>query len=304
MIDIHPVAEKFPLLFGREYEELVKDIQSHGQLHPVVFHDNQLLDGRNRLRACTELGITPKQTKWSAPDGVTAGEWIVSTNLQRRHLTSQQRAMIAADPDILDVLEAEARERQAHGLTTHGKSLRAKIPEATRPRDEAAKTFQTSARYVQDAKKIRKQKPELVEPVINGTMSLKEAKKKVESAELDEALKNLNNDDRGVLSDLVNEAETNHTQKLSMAMHLAAMSQPERTRVKVLAQSSDEYDRDLAATTAAQLPPPIPADIKIVLAIRSVATQRRNGLAKLDPKHRWLPELDTIIERLTNLMES
>ncbi len=89
-----------------------------------------------------------------------------------------------------------------------------------------------------------------------------------------------------------------------MARHLAARSQPERTRVKVLAQSRDEYDRDLAATTAAQLPPPIPADIKIVLAIRSVATQRRNGLAKLDPKHRWLPELDIIIERLTTLMES
>ena len=302
MIDIHPVAEKFPLLFGREYEELVEDIKDRGQLHPVVFHDNQLLDGRNRVRACNDLGIAPKQTEWSAPDGVTAGEWIVSTNLQRRHLTSQQRAMIAADPDILDVLEAEARERQ--GTRTDLGDIVEKIPQGSKSRDEAARTFQTNERYVSDAKKIRKQKPELVEPVINGTMSLKEAKKKVESAELDEALKNLNNDDRGVLSDLVNEAETNHTQKLSMAMHLAAMSQPERTRVKVLAQSSDEYDRDLAATTAAQLPPPIPADIKIVLAIRSVATQRRNGLAKLDPKHRWLPELDIIIERLTTLMES
>jgi len=248
------------------------------------------------------LGITPTEIEWDAPDGVTAGEWIVSTNLQRRHLTSQQRAMIAADPDILDILEAEARERQ--GTRMDLDNIQAKMPEGSQSRDEAAKTFQTSARYVQDAKKIRKQKPELVEPVINGTLSLKEAKKKVESAELDEVLKKINNDDRGVLSDLINEAETNHTQKLSMAMHLAAMSQSERTRVKVLAQSSDPYDRDLAGTTAAQLPPPIPADIKIVLAIRSVATQRRNGLAKLDPKHRWLPELDTIIERLTNLMES
>jgi len=302
MIDIHPVADKFPLLLGQDYEELVKDIESHGQLHPVVFHENRLLDGRNRVRACTELGITPTEIEWDAPDGVTAGEWIVSTNLQRRHLTSQQRAMIAADPDILDILEAEARERQ--GTRMDLDNIQAKMPEGSQSRDEAAKTFQTSARYVQDAKKIRKQKPELVEPVINGTLSLKEAKKKVESAELDEVLKKINNDDRGVLSDLINEAETNHTQKLSMAMHLAAMSQSERTRVKVLAQSSDPYDRDLAGTTAAQLPPPIPADIKIVLAIRSVATQRRNGLAKLDPKHRWLPELDTIIERLTTLMES
>ena len=302
MIEIHPVAGKFPLLVGSDYEELVRDIRDRGQLHPVVIHENQLLDGRNRVRACDELNIAPVEIEWDAPDGVTAGEWIISTNLQRRHLTSQQRAMLAADPDILDVLEAEARERQ--GTRTDLGDIVQTIAQGSKSRDNAAKTFQTNHQYVQEAKKIRKQKPELVEPVINGTMSLKEAKKKVESAELDEVLKKINNDDRGVLSDLVNEAETNHTQKLSMAMHLAAMSQPERTRVKVLAQSSDEYDRDLAATTAAQLPPPIPADIKIVLAIRSVATQRRNGLAKLDPKHRWLPELDTIIERLTTLMES
>jgi len=302
MIEIHPVAEKFPLLFGREYEELVDDIRDRGQLHPVVIHDNQLLDGRNRVRACNDLGIAPKQTEWSAPDGVTAGEWIVSTNLQRRHLTSQQRAMLAADPDILDVLEAEARERQ--GTRTDLGDIVQTIAQGSKSRDNAAKTFQTNHQYVQEAKKIRKRKPELVEPVINGTLTLTEAKKEVESAELEEALKKINEDDRGVLSDLINEAKTNHTQKLAMASHVVAMDQPERTRVKMLAQSSDEYDRDLAGATVAQLPPPIPADLKIVLATRSVVVENRSNLAKLDPKHRWLPELDTIIESFTNLMES
>ena len=297
MIEIHPVAEKFPLLVGSDYEELVRDIRDRGQLHPVVIHGNQLLDGRNRVRACDELNIAPVEIEWDAPDGVTAGEWIISTNLQRRHLTSQQRAMLAADPDILDVLEAEARERQTRGVQE-------KIPEGSQSRAEAAKTFQTNERYVSDAKKIRKRKPELVEPVINGTLTLTEAKKEVESAELDEALKKINEDDRGVLSDLINEAKTNHTQKLAMASHVVAMDQPERTRVKVLAQSSDEYDRDLAGATVAQLPPPIPADLKIVLATRSVVAENRSNLAKLNPKHRWLPELDTIIESFTNLMES
>jgi len=302
MIEVHPVAEKFPLLVGSDYEELVRDIRDRGQLHPVVIHGNQLLDGRNRVRACDELNIAPVEIEWDAPDGVTAGEWIISTNLQRRHLTSQQRAMLAADPDILDVLEAEARERQ--GTRTDLGDIVEKIPQGSKSRDEAARTFQTNDRYVQVAKKIRKRKPELVEPVINGTLTLTEAKKEVESAELDEALKKINEDDRGVLSDLINEAKTNHTQKLAMASHVVAMDQPERTRVKVLAQSSDEYDRDLAGATVAQLPPPIPADLKIVLATRSVVAENRNNLAKLNPKHRWLPELDTIIESFTNLMES
>jgi hypothetical protein len=86
-------------------------------------------------------------------------------NLQRRHLTKQQLAMLAADPDILDVLEAEARERQTRGVTQ-------KIAEGSESRANAAKTFQTNRQYVQDAKKIRKRKPELVEPVINGTLTL------------------------------------------------------------------------------------------------------------------------------------
>ena len=296
MFDVHPVANKFPLMVGNEYQELVADIQERGQLHPVVLHNDQLLDGRNRLKACEELGITPTLIAWDAPDGVTAAEWIVSTNLQRRHLTSQQRAMLAADPDILDVLEAEARERQTRGV-------RAKMPEGGRPRDEAAKTFQTSARYVQDAKKIRKRKPELVEPVINGTLSLKEAKQKVESAELDEALTRIDEDDRGVLSELVHGAMTTHSQKLEMATHLAAMSQAERSRVKVLAQSDDPHEREVAGTIAADLPPPLSPEVKSVLALRSEATMCRRRLSQLNPNHRWLEGIDDIIERLSILME-
>ena len=284
---------------GDRYQELVSDIREKGQLHPLVLHNGQLLDGRNRVNACEELGIVPTQVDWDAPDGVSPAEWIASTNLQRRHLTKQQLAMLAADPDILDALEAEARERQVMG----GKGVQ-KIAQPSRSRDNAAKTFQTNRQYVQDAKKIRKQKPELIEPVINGTLTLTDAKKEVEIAELGEALKKINKDDCDILSGLVREAKTNHTQKMSMAAHLVAMDQPERTRVKVLAESDDEYDRRLAATTAAQLPPPIPADLKIALATRSVVVANRSDLAKLDPKHRWLPKLADIIENLTDLMES
>jgi len=45
MIEIHPVAEKFPLLVGSDYEELVRDIRDRGQLHPVVIQEiNCLMD--------------------------------------------------------------------------------------------------------------------------------------------------------------------------------------------------------------------------------------------------------------------
>ena len=76
--DVHPVASRFPQMSGDRYQELVSDIREKGQLHPLVLHNGQLLDGRNRVNACEELGIVPTQVEWDAPDGVSPAEWILS----------------------------------------------------------------------------------------------------------------------------------------------------------------------------------------------------------------------------------
>jgi hypothetical protein len=43
-----------------DFNKLVRDIRARGLIHPVVAHHGVVLDGRNRLRACKELGMTPK----------------------------------------------------------------------------------------------------------------------------------------------------------------------------------------------------------------------------------------------------
>ena len=53
-----------------------------------------MLDGRNRLRACIEKGIPPTFREWTGPGSPL--DLVISLNLQRRHLTQSQRAMIAA----------------------------------------------------------------------------------------------------------------------------------------------------------------------------------------------------------------
>ena len=62
---VHPFAEAFPMLEGEELNALVEDIQTNGLLHPIVTDQNgQVIDGRNRLRACRLAGveaITPRQ---------------------------------------------------------------------------------------------------------------------------------------------------------------------------------------------------------------------------------------------------
>jgi phage N-6-adenine-methyltransferase len=86
----HPAAELFPLMEGGDFAELVADIAAHGQREPIVMYDGMILDGRNRWRACQQLGLAPVYREW---DGVGDPEaFVISLNLHRRHLTREQRA--------------------------------------------------------------------------------------------------------------------------------------------------------------------------------------------------------------------
>lgn len=92
-VDVHPAATLFPLIDGTEFAALVDDIREHGQRESIVFTpDGQLLDGRNRLRACVAVGITPT----SRVETTDPWAFVVSANVHRRHLSESQRAMIAA----------------------------------------------------------------------------------------------------------------------------------------------------------------------------------------------------------------
>ena len=88
----HPLSELFPLMQGREFDELVADIRAHGQLEPITVLDGMILDGRNRWRACEAAGRTPFYEVFRGDDPLA---WVLSLNLHRRHLDESQRAMVA-----------------------------------------------------------------------------------------------------------------------------------------------------------------------------------------------------------------
>jgi ParB-like chromosome segregation protein Spo0J len=92
-LEFHPLANIFPLLEGQDFAELVADIKAHGLHEPIVVYEDKVLDGRNRLRACTAVGIEPTFTAYTGDDPVA---YVVSLNLRRRHLDESQRAMVAA----------------------------------------------------------------------------------------------------------------------------------------------------------------------------------------------------------------
>lgn len=114
-LTFHPLADLFPPLEGDDFNKLVRDIRARGLIHPVVAHHGVVLDGRNRLRACKELGITPKFVEFDALGlKCSPEEYIWSANIERRHLSADQRAMIAVE--FADGLRRQARERQKAGL--------------------------------------------------------------------------------------------------------------------------------------------------------------------------------------------
>ena len=162
-LTVHPAAALFPMLDERELAELASDIKSNGLLSPVVVKDGEILDGRNRLRACEIAGVPPRFVEWVGCGSVSS--WIFSFNLHRRHLTTSQRAMLAAR--AVEVFEKEARERQLRGVAD---------PNSGRSRDKAAEILNVGATTVLLAQQlIARGAPELVAAVDAGEVPVKTA---------------------------------------------------------------------------------------------------------------------------------
>jgi hypothetical protein len=93
-MNIHPLAEAFPMMTDDELADLAADIKENGQIHPIIVdEDGTLVDGRNRLRACEIAGVEPT---FAPLNGHDVAAFIVSTNIARRNLSKGQQAMALA----------------------------------------------------------------------------------------------------------------------------------------------------------------------------------------------------------------
>jgi N6-adenosine-specific RNA methylase IME4/ParB-like chromosome segregation protein Spo0J len=94
--EVHPIANLFPEMTESQFEELTLDIGKNGLQLPILTYGGKVVDGRHRLRACSVLGIVPKFAELEAANDESAEQSVISINLQRRHLTDGQKAIIAA----------------------------------------------------------------------------------------------------------------------------------------------------------------------------------------------------------------
>lgn len=189
--EYHPAATVFPLLDGREFEELKADIAANGLLEPIILHpDGRIIDGRNRHRACIETGTEPHFRTLDGSGDLLS--FVVSMNLHRRHLTASQRAAVAvAAGELAERIRAEARERQQlNALNNQPQSQNREIipdSEKGRTRDHLGALFNVNGRYVDVAARIKDEAPALFEQVIGGGMTIPQAKKKLDREQRAEA---------------------------------------------------------------------------------------------------------------------
>lgn len=185
---VHPAAEIFPLMQGDEFAELVQDIKANGLLEWVwVTPAGELLDGRNRVRACIAAGVAVQSRVYEGDDPVA---FAISLNLKRRHLTTGQRAAIAAD--LVPVYATEGLRRMAAGgaAAAPGKpaekgfaDLQNLSTERHNSAQKAADAVGVSARAVSQFKRVEEAAPELADKVRMGEVALDRAEREVKTLE-------------------------------------------------------------------------------------------------------------------------
>jgi N6-adenosine-specific RNA methylase IME4 len=92
-VQYHPLANIFPLIDGEAFDALKADIKAKGLREPIALYQKQILDGRNRWRACKAVRVRPKFETYRGNDPLG---YVVSLNVKRRHLDESQRAMAGA----------------------------------------------------------------------------------------------------------------------------------------------------------------------------------------------------------------
>ena len=167
----HEICKIFPKIEGTDFESLRLDILSNGLIQPVVLYEGKILDGRNRYSACLAADVPARFVEFEGDDPV---RYVVSMNLKRRHLSTPQRAMIAATLSKFPAYRRAKRET----LTLPNKGEENECANLHTSIAEASKMLNVSRRSVSTAKQIEADAiPALQEKVMAGDVSLHAASK-------------------------------------------------------------------------------------------------------------------------------
>lgn len=167
-------------LSPEEFALLEASILAEGCRDPLVVWGGYLLDGHNRYAICQKHGIafqTFEKSGLRTKSDVKI--WMIENQLGKRNATDFARTALALK--LKPLLEQRARERQAHGQTAPGITLRPNSDEASfRTDDAVAKMAGVGRDTVRKVEKIiEKASAEVVAQVRAGELSINAAAKTV-----------------------------------------------------------------------------------------------------------------------------
>jgi hypothetical protein len=94
--EAHELALVFPPMSEPEFAAFKEDIRGQGQQEAIILYEGKILDGLHRYRACRELGREPRVVRFEG-NPRAAAQLVLGRNFHRRHLTTSQRALVAAE---------------------------------------------------------------------------------------------------------------------------------------------------------------------------------------------------------------
>ncbi len=181
----HQLSALWPDAGDDELKALAADIVAHGLREKIVRHDGAILDGWQRVRACSLAGIELGSDDFT--DFVDSGEecaafnYVVSINQHRRHLTAEEKLEMAAK--LKKHLGIKPGRPSAADAGMH--------QEKRRQLAEFQESLGVSDRSVERLEQVAKADLELVEEVKSGKKSLhkaaREAQKRIAGSEYDKA---------------------------------------------------------------------------------------------------------------------
>jgi hypothetical protein len=140
---------------------LADDIKAKGLTELIMLFEGKILDGRNRYRACELAKVELSADHFTQYEGNDPLGFVISKNLHRRHLSTSQRSIIAAE------------------IAKMPQGFRSDQPSANLQKvisvPEAAELMNVSTRPVATAKTI--ESPDLMDEVKAGKKSVNAAAK-------------------------------------------------------------------------------------------------------------------------------
>ena len=168
--EFHPIANLFPLLQGEEYMKFKEDIEKEGQRERGVLYEGKILEGRNRYRARTELGL--EFICKELPAGVDPYAFVVSANIRRRHLTPGQAS---------DLANKIATMKRGDNRFTIEPPRGGSTPEAKSQEQAASMVPGASVRTMQRMKRLEREALDLHNKVVNGNMKIGVAERELKN---------------------------------------------------------------------------------------------------------------------------